>query len=110
LPLSEKLRVEFFLPDSPEPAYAQLIHELEIELTYTFSGSSTIQGIKGLFESEGKITQDRIHLVFTDVPLNQTVNREVVETYVDVLQKIIFAALNEESVLIAVHPIFHQTG
>jgi len=110
LPLSEeRVRIEIFLPDSPDPAYASLTSVLENEIALTFGGCSTIQGIKGLFcDKEGNITQDRISLLFVDIEFSLTHDAELIRNYVDTLQDIVSSALDEEEILIAVQPIYHQ--
>jgi hypothetical protein len=44
LPLSEKARIEVYLPDLPAPAYRELLDVLNREFTYTFGGCSILQG------------------------------------------------------------------
>jgi hypothetical protein len=38
LPLSEKARIEVYLPDTPHPEYAELLEVLDREFTCTFGG------------------------------------------------------------------------
>jgi hypothetical protein len=45
LPLSEKARIEVYLPDVPRPAYQDLLAALEQEFTYTFGGCTTLRGL-----------------------------------------------------------------
>ena len=109
MPLSERYRIEIFLPDAVSPAYAQLINRLENEIAYAFGGCTVIQGTKGLYRSqEEKIIQDRIHLLFADIELGVN-DRQALEAYVDSLQQMINSDLKEEKILIAVHSVFHQT-
>jgi hypothetical protein len=109
LPLSEKLRIEFYFPDSPNPSNSQLINQFENEMAYTFGGCSVIQGMKGLYKSrEGSLIQDRVHLLFTDVELKLGTDRPAIDLYIVTLTRIMFEALQEEKVLIAVYPVFHQ--
>jgi len=96
------------------PEYAKTINEFENELTYTLGGCSVIQGMKGLYRSalQGKIIQDRIHLLFVDVELRFDEDRQAVDEYVDALAEAIATALmkSEEEFLIAVYPVYHQTS
>ena len=45
MPLSEKARVEVYLPDVPRLAYKDLPAVLEQEFTYTFVGCPSVQGL-----------------------------------------------------------------
>ena len=42
MPLSEKARIEVYLPDVSRPEYQELLAELEQEFTYTFGGCTTL--------------------------------------------------------------------
>lgn len=69
MPLSEKARVEVFLPDLPKPSYQSLLEALEQEFTYTFGGSTTVRGLDGSYLSQlGLTIRDRISLIYTDAP------------------------------------------
>jgi hypothetical protein len=52
LPLSEKARVEVYLPDLPRAAYQDLLGVLEQEFTYTFGGCTIISGLDGSYLSQ----------------------------------------------------------
>jgi hypothetical protein len=52
LPLSEKARVEVYLPDLPKQAYQNLLEALEQEFTYTFGGATIIRGLDGSYLSQ----------------------------------------------------------
>lgn len=49
LPLSEKARIEVYLPDLPARAYRELLDALNREFTYTFGGCSILQGLAGSY-------------------------------------------------------------
>ena len=103
-------RVEIFFPDLPEETYSRLQNELEKELTYTFGGCSVVQGVKGLYLSQrGRIEQDRINLLFTDIEFRFSEDFAELEEYVEYLHRAIISTLSEEKVLIVVHSVFHQT-
>jgi hypothetical protein len=69
LPLSEKARIEIYLPDLPRSAYQDSLSELEQESTYTFGGCTSIRGLSGSYLSDaGFQIQDRITLIYTDTP------------------------------------------
>lgn len=52
MPLSEKARVEVYLPDLPRAAYQDLLGVLEQEFTYTFGGCTIISGLDGSYLSQ----------------------------------------------------------
>jgi len=67
--LSEKVRVEIFIPDLPDPSYRRLLTELETELSYTFGGC-TLLSASGNFRSEsGLIIPNNVSILFIDVAL-----------------------------------------
>jgi hypothetical protein len=47
LPLSEKARIEVYLPDLARFAYQDLLDTLEREFTYTFGGCTIVRGLEG---------------------------------------------------------------
>lgn len=108
MPLSEKARVEVYLPDLPRAAYQELLNELAQEFTYTFGGCTIIRGLDGSYLSQaGLQIQDRINLIYTDTPYAFEENFEIVSAYADKLKAAVDAALEEEAVLIAVAEIYH---
>jgi hypothetical protein len=91
LPLLERARVEVYLPDQPRAAYYQLLEQLTQEFTYTFGGSTTIQGLDGSYLSEaGALIRDRINLIYTDTPYEFQENIGTLSNYCDRLK----AAIN----------------
>lgn len=69
MPLSEKARIEVYLPDLPRPAYQNLLAALGQEFTYTFGGCTTVRGLEGNYLCKlGLQIRDRINLVYTDTP------------------------------------------
>ena len=69
MPLSEKARIEVYLPDVPRQAYRDLLDALEQEFTYTFGGWTTVRNLEGNYLSRlGLRMRDRINLVYTDMP------------------------------------------
>ena len=108
MPLSERARVEVYLPDLPRAAYQQLLSELAQEFTHTFGGCTIIRGLDGSYLSQaGLQIQDRINLIFTDTPYAFEVNFEVLSAYADKLKAAVNTALEEEAVLITVAKIYH---
>ncbi|HEU5235680.1 MAG TPA: hypothetical protein VFU37_00980 [Pyrinomonadaceae bacterium] len=106
--LSEKVRVEIFIPDLPDPSYSSLLTELETELSYTFGGC-TLLSASGNFRSQsGLILPDKVNILFTDVALELERDRLRIGQYVDHVRGAIHEALvREESILISIHPIYH---
>jgi hypothetical protein len=51
LPLSERARVEVYLPDLPSAAYQELLERLELEFTYSFGGCTLIRGLSGSYSA-----------------------------------------------------------
>jgi hypothetical protein len=109
LPLSEKVRIEVYLPDVPSPAYRDLLEALEQELTFTFGGCTLMRGLEGNYLSvQGLRMRDRINLLYADAPFDLAANFESVSRYTDELREAAFAALEEEAILIAVHSVYHS--
>ena len=108
MPLSERARVEVYLPDLPRAAYQDLLDELAREFTYTFGGFTIISGLDGSYLSQaGLQIQDRINLIYTDTPYAFEENFEIVSAYADKLKAAVNTALEEEAVLITVAKIYH---
>jgi len=108
LPLSEKARVEVYLPDLPRAAYQDLLSALTQEFTYTFGGCTIVRGLDGSYLSQaGLQIQDRINLIYTDTPYSFEENIKVISTYADKLKAAAFVALEEETVLIVVSIVYH---
>ena len=108
MPLSEKVRVEIFIPDLPDPVYERILEHLGDELTYAFGGC-TVQTAFGKYRSDsGAIVPDRINILFADAPLHPEEDRRLVELYARGLRDAVAQALgDEEAILIAVHPVSH---
>ena len=56
MPLSEKARIEIYLPDHLAPAYQELLAALDQELTYTFGGCTIVRGLDGSYLSRDGLT------------------------------------------------------
>ena len=108
MPLSEKARVEVYLPDLPRAAYQDLLSALAQEFTYTFGGCTIVSGLEGSYLSQaGLQIQDRINLIYTDTPYSFAGNFAIVSTYADKLKAATFVALEEEAILIVVSAVYH---
>lgn len=89
MPLSEKARVEVYLPDLPDPVYQDLVIELRREFTYTFGGCTVIGGIDGDYLSRlGEHIRDRINLIYCDTPYAFSENLQVISDYADTLESL----------------------
>ena len=109
MPLSEKVRIEVYLPDVSRPEYQDLLAELEQEFTYTFGGCTTLRGLEGHYLAQGgNIIRDRVNLIYSDAPFSLEGNFDTISHYTDRLRQAAFDALDEEAILVAVHPIFHS--
>ncbi len=108
MPLSEKARIEVFLPDHPDTAYHNLPAILDQEFTYSFGGCSIIRGLQGSYLSHsGLPISDRINLIFTDTPLTLNGNLEKIGRYGERLRKAIHDGLPEEAILVVIVRVFH---
>ena len=108
MPLSERARVEVYLTDLPRRTYQDLLLALEQEFTYTFGGCTTARGLDGSYLSQaGAQIQDRINLIYTDTPYAFEENFGIISAYADNLKGAMFAALEEEVVLVAALKVFH---
>jgi hypothetical protein len=109
LPLSEKARIEVFLPDLPRTAYQDLLEILDREFTYTFGGCTIVRGLAGSYLSRhGEVLKDRISLVFTDTPLIFKEDFKQISRYADHLRQVAYVALEEEAVLVVAYPVYHS--
>lgn len=108
MPLSEKARVEVYVPDLPSPAYQNLLDTLEQEFTYTFGGCTIVRGLHGSYLSEaGSPMADRINVIYTDAAIRFDPNFSALSQFTDKLWQAAFDALEEEAVLVAVFKVYH---
>lgn len=109
MPLSEKARIEVYIPDLPAPAYQELLERLEREFTFGFGGCTIQRGLSGSYLSDfGVPIQDRITLIHTDLPYALSRYLPMLSTYADELRNAAFLALDEEAVLITVTQVYHS--
>jgi hypothetical protein len=108
LPLSEKVRIEVYLPDLPKQSYQGLLVAFDQEFTYTFGGCTIVRGLDGSYLSRvGSKMQDKINTVYTDIPLALAENFERVSRYADNLTKAAYEALEEEAILVVAFNVYH---
>ncbi|MGI4791970.1 MAG: hypothetical protein ACRYFS_24370 [Janthinobacterium lividum] len=108
MPLSEKARIEVYIPDLPLVAYYRLLETLEAEFTYNFGGCTLQRGLDGNYLSgSGEPVQDRVTLLYTDTPYSFSDNRTLLSDFVDALRDSAAMALDEEAILVAILPLYH---
>ena len=108
MPLSEKVRLEIFIPDPPETAYRDLLAELATELSYAFGGCTEILASGKYRSFDGLIISDKINILFSDAPLLWERDRLALEQYVDWVKRAAQRALErEEVVLVSVYAVAH---
>jgi hypothetical protein len=108
LPLSEKARIEVYLPDLPRAEYRNLLGALEQEFTYTFGGCTTLRGLEGNYLSRvGTVMQDRVNLIYTDTPFAFGEHVARIARYTEELRIAASEALDEEAILVVVSPVYH---
>ncbi len=109
MPLSVRTRVEIYLPDHASPIYKDLLRTFSEEFTSAFGGCTVVRGLDGNYLSKfGQVIYDRINSVFTDTPVDFQENLDSFSRYADNLRQAAFHALNEETVLVAVWPVYHS--
>ena len=110
MPLSEKARVEVYIPDLPFPAYQNLLDTLQQEFTYTFGGCTVVSGLHGSYLSDaGMPMEDRVSIIYTDASIRFERNLEALSIFTDKLRQTASEALAEEAVLVTAHKVFHSS-
>ena len=108
MPLSERARIEIYLPDLPLQPYQTLLSVLQQELTYAFGGCSVLRGVEGNYLSlDGSQITDRINILYADAPFEFEENLPVLSRYADELQAAALEALDEEAVLVVAMKVYH---
>ena len=108
MPLLERARVEVYLPDLPSASYRDLLLAFEEEFTYAFGGCTIVRGIQGNYLSNaGAQIQDRINLIYTDLPLALSTSFGVVARYAGELKEAACKDLAEEAILVVVTQVYH---
>ena len=108
MPLSERARVEVYIPDLPQRAYQVLLEEFEEEFPYTFGGCTINRNLRGSYYSQiGVVVPDRINLIYMDTRFRLGDNLALLSVYTDRIRRAAFRALNEEAILVTVALIYH---
>ena len=107
MPLSRRARIEIYIPSGA--AYGRLQTVVERELIYAFGGCTVVQGAKGSYLSaEGSRETESINLVYADTPFDIEETMDDLMRYTDGLKAAALDVTSEESILIAVHEIYHS--
>ncbi|MGH9942551.1 MAG: hypothetical protein ACRD9R_09390 [Pyrinomonadaceae bacterium] len=107
MPLSERARIEVYVPDLAISNYRRMLESLEEEFTYTFGGCTVIRGIEGSYARGNLKTRERVNLVYADTAFDFSDNFECVASYADQLKQAASEALAEEAILVVVQRIYH---
>lgn len=111
MPLSEKARIEVYLPDVSKIAYRSLLRGLRREFSHTFGGATLVRGLDGHYLSNaGQEVRDHVNLLYTDIPVTLSGQLGLLGKYADYVRDAVASALEEEAILIAVLPVFHATS
>ena len=106
--LSEKARVEVYVPYLPLNACCRLLEQLEAEFIYNFTGCTLRRGLEGNYPSQvSEPIQDKVNLLYADIPYSFSDNRPLLSDFVDALRDSTALALDEEATLVAVIPVYH---
>lgn len=107
--LSDRVRIEVFIPDRPDHSYSGLLERLQSEFTYTFGGCTVISATGRFLAANGTIARDKISILFTDIPLEIQRDRLVIVRFTERLRSAVQESLQrEEAVLVSVHPVYHD--
>ncbi len=108
MPLSEKARIEVYLPDAAGPAYAEFLAALVREFTFAFGGCTVVRGLDGNYLSRlGTVMRDRVNLLYADASFAFTANYATLSDYADALREAAMTALQEEAILVVIAQVFH---
>ncbi len=109
MPLLKRARIEIYLPEKRKAKYQRLQGAFEREFLETFGGCTVIENIEGLYLLSGNETdEDKINLIYADTPFDFKENFQEISKYTDELRDAALQAVEEESILIVVHEIYHS--
>ena len=107
--LLKRARIEAYLPNDKASVYRRLRKAIEAEFLFTFGGCTVIKDIKGLYLLSGeRPDEDKITLVYADMPFGLDENFEAVSDYSDAVREAAAEALPEQSILVVVHEVYHS--
>ncbi|MGH9825242.1 MAG: hypothetical protein ACREDR_18585 [Blastocatellia bacterium] len=94
----------------PKSSYSDLLDAFDREFTYTFGGCSIVRDLDGSYLSQaGYKMQDRVNVIYTDIPLNLEKGMARISKYADRLRVAAFEALEEEAILVTALTVYHST-
>ncbi len=109
MPLSEKARVEVYVPDLPLVAYDRLLETLKAEFTYLFGGCTLQRRLDGNYLSQlGEPIPDQVTIIYTDTPYSFSQNLSLLSSFADELRAKAEEMLEEEAILVVVMPVYHS--
>jgi len=107
--LSERVRIEVFIPDLPDPSYTELLTQMQTEFSYAFGGCTVVSALGSFLSASGIILPHKINILFTDVLLDLARDRLLVGLYLERLRSAVHEALNgEEAILVSVYTVYHD--
>ena len=106
--LSEKVRIEVFIPDLPDPSYAELLTQLQTEFSHTFGGCTVVSASGSYLSGSGMLLPDKISILFTDVLLNLSRDRLLIGQYTERVRSTARDALKREEALVSVYTVYHD--
>jgi hypothetical protein len=108
LPLSEKARIEVYVPDREQPNYQNLLDAFAAEFNEAFGGCTVQRGFEGRYLSDDneKIVES-MNVVYTDLPLELSKYLVEISEYLEEVKKAAHEILNEESILVTVRTVYH---
>ena len=109
MPLSERARIEIYLPDRAD--YIQFHEWLVSEFTSTFGGCTEAPGLSGHYiSSSQEQVDDSITLVYVDTSLRFDSTVDDVAAYTDMLRETAFQELQEEVIYLAAYKVQISAG
>ncbi len=109
MPLSEKARIEVYVPDLPLVAYDRLLETLEAEFTYLFGGCTLQRRLDENYLAQlGEPIPDQVTVLYTDTPYSFSQNLSLLSSFADELRAKAEEMLEEEATLVVVFPVYHS--
>lgn len=106
--LSEKIRIEVYVPDRAEPHYQNLLDAFADEFTEAFGGATVQRGFEGRYLSDaGEKVVEPMNVVYADLPLNLETYRDEIAFYLSEIKQAADEVLEEEEILVTARTIFH---
>lgn len=108
MPLSEKARIEVYVPDRKKPHYENLLDAFADEFTEAFGGATVIYNFEGRYLDEnGEKIVESMNVVYADLPLSLSEFLPEIAAYTEEIKQAAHETLEEESILVTVKTVFH---